>query len=577
MDKADACRGRHGFRAGALLVALAACGVMPVHAQVFTFDQKKYQTTPGATVELKIHVSQSPVSITGANFALRISSTDGREVRLADATSIPNAQLTALGFQYADNFLRRTGVTTGVITGAVDEFRGALFSTRTPPFAVPANSPPRLIATVLVPIDINAQGRVLVELVSAVDNGVALLGVANAQGNPVVPTGREVPEGDVATIVIEPGFGPIVTDLREPRNQAGWVYSSPLPGQGRPGGQGEGLPGVGLSTRAVLDGTYTVWNWNAVERGAWRTPRAQRLHVIDWRVRADVGGVETPPFRLRTMTANHLLSAENLYQDLWWNRDTVSLVPMPQGRTYRTIMEVPTFAADGRGADGVVPYFDMIQFDEIGKPGATLTLEGLEERFVDPATLAGKRLEYFQTFDSRNDGGWKFTPGDFGGHEVSFSRSRYGLGITSGGPLEVDEQGNQRYSYGFWYAEPAMTRLKANSTRWYQVEAHLFGTADNPVWNATARLRLHPANHEFYTMLLMASQLDRDDYHVPRPDLNGMTLTAWFVPPPDIEGMDLGMAFDLIHLDAPPDGTDRTPALFLKWVRVSSYEAPVLP
>ncbi|MDK2973535.1 MAG: hypothetical protein PWP23_3290 [Candidatus Sumerlaeota bacterium] len=556
----------------ALAVVLGAAA--PAPAQRLTFDQKKYDAAPGETLELKIYVSDAPSSVSGANFTVRISAEDAKDVRLKDATSAPNPQLTALGFTHADNYLVRSHVTTGEIVGDVEELRGAVYSTRTPPFTFPANSP-RQIASVLVPIDINAQGRVLVELVPAVDNGVALLGVADAQGDPMIPAGHTTPEGDVASIVIEQRGTPIVTDLTLAREQAGWIYSSPLPDGPEPKGAGNGVPGVGLTTQSIVDGTYTVWNWDFLRRGAWRSPEAGRLLVTDWKVKADVGGVETPPIRLRTMTANSVISVETLIQDLWWNNDDISIVPGTGGRTYRTLMQVPLFAADGYGSDGTVPYFDMIVFDGIGKAGSMLTLTGLTETVVDPLTLGGKQLQYFRTFDSRNDGGWKFAAGALGGKEVSYSRSRYGLGIQSGGPLETTEEG-QTYSYGLWHAEPGLMKVKADGTKWYNVEAFIHGTAEDPAWNAMSRLRVYPANNEYFSMMLFAPQLDPQDYHIKRTDLDGTTLSAWFTIPPEFDGEELGMAFDLIHLDAPSDGTDRTPALFLKWVRVTTYDAPDL-
>lgn len=553
----------------ALLLALL---VPDAAAQRFTFEKKKYNAEPGQVVALEIHAEGFPTRIAGLNYTVRVSAEDNALVRLSDATS--TSSIGVGPFAYTDHRLTRTGVTGGVIQGNVVELRGVLYSVQKPSITLPF-SRRTAFATVFVPVDINARGRVLVELVSAVDNGVNLLGGTTSAGVAMVPAGEEVPFGDLATIVVQRGTEPSVTDFADPRTWRGWTFQNPLPASGDPRPIGESIPGKGLSMRAAVDHSYGYWAWDFVNRGAWRSPPPNWLLVTDWKITTDVAGTDTPPFRLRTMTDNHVLSSELLIQDLPENNDQISLVPGTEGRTYRTISHVPPFAADGHSDDGMNPYFDLMQFD-YGQMGATLSLERLVERFVDPATLSGRNMLYAQTFDQNTDGGWRFGRSDLGGQTVSYGRSRYGIGITSGGPLEPLEEGGYRFSFGNWFTPPGMLPVRADSTKWYKLEAHLIGTAENPVWNPMVRFRVYPDNNEYFAMSLFAPVLDPDDYHLPRPDLDGRTMTMWFVTPPEIDGRHLNVAFDLIHIDAPADGTDQLPALFLKWLTLTEHAAPTL-
>lgn len=553
----------------AVVIILALPGT--ASAQRFLFEKKKFRGTPGETLDIGVYVANSPKPITGANFTVRLSAEDAGKVLFSEATSEVNPQLGAFAFGYADNYLERQGVQTGTINGNVAEFRGATYSTRNPPFSVPAGSSPRLIATIYVPIHIDASGRVLIELVSAIDDGTALLGVADNTGEPLIPEGNEVAPGDLATIVIEQR-GPTVTDFTDPKSFDGWVYQAPLPAAPDPKPQGDSLAGEGLRIRSVIDGSNGTWIWDFVNRGAWMAPRANRLLVTDWEISSDAEGTATPPFRLRQISTNSVLSAETLIQDLT-DADEISVVPGTAGRTYRTIVQVPQFASDDYSGDGMVPAFDMVQFDGMGEPGKAITLSRLTDRVLDENSLSGKALKYFQTFDARHDGGWKFSDGDLGGREVSFGRGRHGLGITSGGPL-TSEGGEQAYSYGYWYAEPGILQVNVDSSRWYRVDAHVIGTANKPENNPMARLRVYPENSEYYSMLVFAPHLDLNDYFVPRPSVEGTTLTAWFQMPGELDGEPLGIAFDMIHVDGPTDGSDQNPALFLKWIRIQSFEEP---
>src|SRR5690606_34549123 len=108
------------------------------------------------------------------------------------------------------------------------------------------------------------------------------------------------------------------------------------------------------------------------------------------------------------------------------------------------------------------------------------------------------------------------------------------------------------------------------------IDAMIIGTADLPLWNPMVRLRVYPPNNEYFAMHLFAPVLDPADYHVPRPDLEGKQITMWFQTPAEMDGKPLAMAYDLIHLNAPDDGTDQKPSLFLKWITINQFNAPAL-
>lgn len=184
---------RSALLAGALALATASA-----QAQQFSFASSTLSAAPGGTATIEVFLSGAPSGVAAANFTVRLAATAGSQVRFDQATS--TSPLQASGFTYEFNrALSRSGVANGTIQGNVVEFRGVLYPSGGAVTTFGAGSSTK-IAEIVVPIAAGASGSFQVELVSAVDSSVGLLGVSNASGASLVPTGQARPGGGLLTI-----------------------------------------------------------------------------------------------------------------------------------------------------------------------------------------------------------------------------------------------------------------------------------------------------------------------------------------------------------------------------------------
>lgn len=555
---------------GGLMFLAAQAG-----AQQFTFGVDKIVAAPGSTVDVPIFVQGATVPVAGANFTVRIRTADEAAIRLSQATSFANPGLTAFSY-VANGALTRTNVQNGILRGNVNEYRGVVYSTNSPAATFSANNPFQ-IATLMIPVTSLASGNYQLELVSAIDNETGLLGVSNASGVSLVPVGASRPAGDMVTIVVdELRTGVDIDVVEEGAPPTGWSFKAEIPSEVADQPEGFFDNEKGMAIRPTQDGNYGFWAFDNTTGNSWRYPNAGKIYVTDWDISSDTTGVDTPPFRLRTSTANFFLSSETQIQDAnFFPGDTMSVVPGLAGKTYRTLSPVPSYAADNYSIDGMNIWFDLLQFG-LGTPGKTIYLGGLSERAVDAPT--GGTVVYDRSFDFDNTHGWVKGLYDQGGIRVGYTRTSNGLGVRSGGPLELvpGTTDQYRFSYGYWYTPEGVLGVTADATKWYKVEAEIRGNAADPVYNPAGRMRFYTDNFEYFQMVQMLPFVDPADFNTPRPTLAGTTLTGWFQVPADVDARSLSVAFDMYHLSAPGDGTDIKPTLYLKNLKITAYNDPLM-
>lgn len=553
--------------AGLMVAALVAPA--SVVAQQLRFDQKKYDAVPGETVEVRL-MAEGAGDLSGLNFTLRIAEEDTSRARLMDATSFTTFSFNQ--YRYADHRLRRAAVETGVLTGDVAELRGVLYSHLSTPASFSTDEP-RHVASVFIPIDLHARGRVVMEIAEGADRGVHLIGMATPEGNAVANV-----RGDFATLVIRRSGEPMVTDFRQPRAWPGWEYVSSWPQSGDPHPIGETVPGEGLTVRSTMEDSFGEWRWDFINGGPWLTPRAGSLLVTDWLISSTHTGADNPGLRLRHLTHNSMNAGEVVITDLDGNPSGVEISPVPDGRIYRTIVEIPDFAASGSVWDGINPFFDMISLGDVGTRPGRLALARMTERIFDPAALRDRRTEYYQVFSTRESGSWWFDSGLTGGREVTYTRGRNGLGITSGGPLieDPDAPYGFRFSAGVWIAPFEVVNVHVDSSRWYRVEAEFISTASNPANSPAMRVRAFPQGNELFFMAQHYPGVDLAGFHVERASLDPATVNLWFQVPELYHGHPLTLAFDIMHTEGVETGEDSTPTVYLKWIRLTSYDKPEL-
>lgn len=553
--------------------ALLSAGAMTAEAQQFSFGSNKIIASPGEVIEIPVVLSGVSEPVAGVNYTVRMRQSDLLTVKLGDATTFSPIADGNGSFTYADNTLLRdeADVASGAIRGDVIEVRGVLYSTTATPATFNASAP-ATVATISAEVSPAARGRVELELVSGIENQTGLLGVSNAAGDSLVPTGQERPAGATLFVQIRDGLAPVTNDFTDPDQQQGFVYSAPLPlnANVKPLGTADAN---GLSITSLADESYGTWAYDRVGRGAWRNPPGGLLWVLDWDMVGSTDGVDHLSPRMRVMPNNDFYSHETIVQELDAG-DGISLVPGTAGGTIRTITPVPAFASDGISWDGMNFFFDLVQFG-IGAVGESLTLPGLKEHYVDPATLGGARVVLDQVYDQTNAGVFESFLADQGGLEVQYIQDRNGLGIKSAGPLD-DSGPDLVFSYGAWVSRLGQLGVTMDASKWYKVEATITGTAFNPAYNPIPRLRAFPNNSEMQVSNQVIPFLFQNDQTLPRPGYTPTTLTVWVAVPQALDGEAMNIAFELIHAEAPDDGTDQTPTLYMNRLKVTEYNAPAL-
>lgn len=195
---------------GAMLLAAGLGLAAAAPAQQFSFQASSLSVDAGDNLTLDVFLSGASAPVAAVNFTVRVSSADAAVLPLASATS--SSPLEASGFVYEFNpAYSRSAVSTGNITGDVVEFRGVLYPSGGSTTTFNASSSTK-VAQIVIPVPSGASNTVAeVELVSAIDAGTGLLGVSDAAGTSLKPSGQTRPAGAVANVTV--GSAVVLGDL----------------------------------------------------------------------------------------------------------------------------------------------------------------------------------------------------------------------------------------------------------------------------------------------------------------------------------------------------------------------------
>lgn len=551
--------------AQAAVVALAVSSM--ASAQSFSFGAANMAGAPGETVNIPIYV-QGAGDVAGVNYTVRISSADGAKLGLASATS--SSGLATGNFTYAMNSLTRSGATGGSITGDVVEHRGVLYSTVSPAQTFNAAGQTQ-VATIQATIDPGATGSVMLELVSAIDNNTGLLGISDASGNSVVPGGQQRPGGATMVLDISAGGFPVTTDFQTTGSDPNWTYVAILPA----GGSlpvGTAVPGEGAKIEGQEMNSFGFWFGHKDNPASiWRKPQTGMIYVTDFTMKSDATGFDIPPIRIRTDSGDSFYASYALFQDLPGNgADGVQVVPDSTPKTMRLLNHVQSTNNNGIGPDGFNVAADLFLF-LLGAPNEGIYLQALKENVVDPATLSGETVIYDHTFVGADPDIFVHEVENITGKPVTYSIND-GLGIQTSGTYEA---GTGIFSFGFWYStfgQLAGQGLVGASNKWYKIEATVAGDASVPSRTPVIRLRLSSESLEWmYYFTMTAAAGDTSMAATPA----GVTYTSWAATPPEIDGLPLAVAFEMYDIYA--NVPDENPTVRLKSLKITQYNAPVLP
>ena len=565
-------------KASALAVAAALVTMAAgASAQEFSFETNKILGSPNEVVEVPVYVKGAAVPVGGLNFTVRIPASALADIQLDQATTSTDLA----GFTYAFNAnVSRTGVSTGVIQGDVHEFRGVIYGTGDPAPSFNANLPVK-VASIFVPISSTAHGTYPVELAVDQDGITAVGGISDVVGNSI-PGGGVRPGGDDIVFDITDNFAPIVTDFTTPQGRTNWIYTGQIPADvpNQPVGSVSSVEGLGITT--VVDNSYGYWGYDP-NVGSIRNPASDLLHVVKWDMRASADGGDAPTPRLRHATANFFMSQEINLIDLGnlLGDDGFFSPPGTAGKTYSTVVQVPGFAADGVGLDGLNYFFDLLQFGvfapplNIGKVGETAWLRQAREYFVETSALSNPQVLYSQTYSNSNPRG--FTQGAPAqlGRPVTYLVDANGIGVTSSGGFDA----NGNLSLGSWSNEPL--GFNFDSSKFYKIDITVsaFDFTDNsfdPFWVPNVRVRLHNFTNEVSNNFNLTST-SFFDAAVPYLSTTPQTYTVWMNPFPEMNGVEAFASFEAIHVLSNFNGLDDNMTLYLNGLTVTAYDAPVLP
>lgn len=560
---------------------LAAGGA--AHAQQFSFETNKILGSPGEVIEIPVFVSGAPVPVGGVNFTLRVSGDDLVDVRLGEATTATGL---GAGFEFAYNAdIARSGVATGAITGDVHEFRGVIYGTGpvAPSFAA---ATPVQVASVFVQLGPYSKGTYSVELAVDSDGEIALGGISDVDGGSL-PGGGIRPGGDVVEVDVTDGTNDITTDFTDSRDRENWVYEGTayegLLASDNPALApiGDSNDTQGLVITSVAEQSFGSWGYDWVNIGSMRNPAPGLLHMIEWDLAASADKGDSPTPRLRHLTANFFQGSELAVIDFTGflgiiEDDGIDVVPGTGGLTYNSILEIPAFAADGVGFDGVNAFMDLLVFG-FGKVGESLWMSQMRERFVDPASLGAGQIVYDQVFSASNAGTFLQAAVDQGGRTVQYIQDARGIGVRSGG---ADVFGAQQFSLGTWFTVPDSTGVVFDASKLYKVEIEVSGSDDtdgvfDPFWMPQIRLRLYTSNLEY------SKNFNTNPTSIADPAVSlfpvspaTVTYTFWKKPIPAIDGLAMNFGFDVIDLITNPNGQDEDVSVHLKSLRITAYDAP---
>jgi len=315
----------------AALIGLATTS----YGQQFSFESELATIAGGETLLVPIFLSDVADPVAAVNFTVRVSAEDSSSFNLDAATA--SSPYESSGFVLATNPNLSRITTEGSITGSVNEFRGVLYAPEgVDPFTIGTGTQVQ-VATLSISTSSVAGETVEFELVSAIDNGIGLLGVSDPDGNSLVPEGQSRPGGDLMTVEVD-SAETMVESFTFSGDTDGWiqlvnptVYDAPTLNQ--EGGV------ISISANGNNDNTFGYWlrsegitldGLNPMEDPSQTGPLSERLGdhylVRYWVSRTTVDIDEAPQFRVRVNSSN-FSDFDAIAFNSFWGDEGLSQIP----------------------------------------------------------------------------------------------------------------------------------------------------------------------------------------------------------------------------------------------------------
>lgn len=559
-------------------------------AQEFSLSAPDTTPFPGQVVNVDVVVNSPGLTdFAAANFTVSTSS--------PLVTGISGSQAIE-GFQYADNSPSRAGGT---------EYRAVVYAPAGSDQVETAEN--LVISTLQVQISPAATPGDTIELVFdevggagtgfEADGITALVGISNASGDSITPSGEVRPSRQALTLTVSEAAVNetiVFTTDSEPGIQESWTF-----GQGYPSFEGENTERITMPVFGQMEiiapfvfGFFNTWierdQDNAILNNYFYQDIEEDngLLFIRWDVGSNAETVnEMPQVRLRTAAGDNEFFVNYLFTEDQDNGNEV-LPVSGSNRTYWTVTYTdPTIMVSAEddpsgGATGLLTAYDVVGFGATADniPGTTITASQIDFYEVIPSsTLSGETVVYEPVLANNEanfvDAG---LPEANGGVDFSTEATDQGLKITfsedpSGFFGEFDPVtgifGDFSFGFAFWEVKPENTpTFTVQQDKIYKIE--ITASSENGI-PPQLRLRMNFLNNE----VGFETGIDTSDLGVAGapdfgPDADGNTYTTFYVPAPEVVGQSPQIALDAIHVF--PQRTNSS--VIINSLKVTEYDMP---
>ncbi len=294
--------------------------------------------------------------------------------------------------------------------------------------------------------------------------------------------------------------------------------------------------------------------------GFWNSPTASiryyanDLCCVRFRMTTDVpDSSRVPQIRLR-MTAENLQQTDCLVVT---SSGDGAFSPTPEGRDY-DLYVVPQPGMDGEFARLA---FDLLNFDPLDEPEATVSLESVTISRIPLSVLSGQESMTAYDFETGPEG-WRFS-----GTVLPFAAP---MSMVRAGALSLIATNNTN-TFGFWTSDPADVTIEAGKL--YRVRCSVSTDVTDPALVPQVRLRTSTQNLQASAVLDVVSA--GNGMVAPAPSVK--EYVAYLYPPQSAAGSaqdGLSVAFDLLNFN-PADAEFAT--LRLHDVRIDAFDIPLMP
>lgn len=500
-------------------------------AQQFEFNRRQYTARTGDILPIEIRLSGVTEPLVAASFALRVEESSAPLIGFNEAEGV-SASLSSFTdlYQTHKTFVPQN---SGLIEGKVVEYRAVVKATQsTNPFELGEDT---TVAVIKLPIAFSGAGKVVIELVSALDeNGVPLISAVLANGQYWSDAEGRAPRGDVATIIVNEKQIPSKEDLTLSSAQNRWVIENTS-------GKDDSrfLPSHGAQLRVHSTNAGALIRPRSELFGPWKRFEPETLVRVQWDAN-DPEKAFTTSYRFGAKQESGVVS----YSLFVPSEETKHVVSWVQNSDEANVN----------------PFFGVLA-SKSGEKSTTL-VSAVDSKTVSIPALSGRQLEYNQRFSSGVQAAWE--PINENPKTLSLSAGEKGLQVA------LEQLPTDATSLlAKWRVTPSRSNIKLNSRRLYQLEAVVYLNAEaRSARGALPQLVFSSDDYAFTHVV----QLDSA-----RAQGEKVTISSWFELPATENGKIARMEFVYVR-PASNASSDQMPRqgelVALESVKLTSYKMP---